>query len=162
MSKKFSADEIFEMAEEIERNGAAFYRKAADNFSKAEQKEMLEELSVWEKNHERDFHSMRQEILGDKAKTYDPDEFAAAYLHSIADGYVFDLKQDPKEIITKDSRLDDILSKAIELEKNSIIFYLGMKDMMTGRGDRQKIQSIIHEEMKHITILSDKLVELNA
>lgn len=30
MSFNFNADEIFEMAEEIERNGAKFYRKAAE------------------------------------------------------------------------------------------------------------------------------------
>ena len=35
MSTKFSADEIYEMAEQIERNGAAFYRKAAASFDDA-------------------------------------------------------------------------------------------------------------------------------
>ena len=29
----FNANEIFEMAEEMERNGARFYRKAAENAS---------------------------------------------------------------------------------------------------------------------------------
>ncbi len=30
MPQRFNADEIFEIAEQIERNGAAFYRRAAE------------------------------------------------------------------------------------------------------------------------------------
>ena len=41
MSITFNADEIFEMAEQIERNGATFYREAAGNTLDADVKEML-------------------------------------------------------------------------------------------------------------------------
>ena len=33
MSYEFNADEVFEIAEQIERNGAKFYRTAAKNVS---------------------------------------------------------------------------------------------------------------------------------
>ena len=44
MSITFNADEIFEIAEQIERNGARFYREAAGNASDADVKNMLQEL----------------------------------------------------------------------------------------------------------------------
>jgi len=46
MSITFNADEIFEIAEEIERNGAKFYRDAAQNAKNASIKELLLDLAV--------------------------------------------------------------------------------------------------------------------
>ena len=45
MSITFNANEIFEMAEEIERNGAKFYRKAAQNTSDNQTKQMLLDMA---------------------------------------------------------------------------------------------------------------------
>jgi rubrerythrin len=41
MSYGFNAEEIFMMAEQIERNGAKFYREAAQNVSGPEPKQIL-------------------------------------------------------------------------------------------------------------------------
>ena len=38
MSEVFNADEVFEMAEKIEKNGADFYRKAAEKAKNARHK----------------------------------------------------------------------------------------------------------------------------
>ena len=38
MSYNFNADEIFEIAEQIERNGANFYRTAAENITDEDKK----------------------------------------------------------------------------------------------------------------------------
>ena len=51
MSITFNADEIFEMAEQIERNGAKFYREAAENASDADVKEMLLSMAAMEDGH---------------------------------------------------------------------------------------------------------------
>ena len=59
MGISFSADEIFEMAEEIERNGAGFYREAAKNTSDKEIKQMLLELADMEDEHLTTFQQMR-------------------------------------------------------------------------------------------------------
>ena len=42
MKLYFNADEVFEMAEDIERQGAAFYSKAAGLFSDTDIKNMLD------------------------------------------------------------------------------------------------------------------------
>ena len=44
MGISFNADEVFEMAEAMERNGAKFYRKAAENATDAEIKRLLNEF----------------------------------------------------------------------------------------------------------------------
>ena len=50
MAIPFNADEVFEMAEQIERNGGMFYRAAADKFPAV--RELLLKLAKWEDDHE--------------------------------------------------------------------------------------------------------------
>ena len=56
--------------------------------------------------------------------------------------------------------LEDILKEAITAEKDSIVFYLGMKEMVPETLGRSRIDAIIKEEMAHINILSKELVAL--
>ena len=45
MSYEFNADEVFEIAERIERNGARFYRRAAELSSAEEREDLRAELT---------------------------------------------------------------------------------------------------------------------
>ena len=95
MSYPFSADEIFEVAEQLERNGAKFYRDAAAKVSDASAKDMLKELAAMEDDHLKIFQDMRKE-LGPKMKAstvFDPDGESAAYLRSLADTRIFFKKE---------------------------------------------------------------------
>jgi rubrerythrin len=155
MSYDFNADDVFEMAEQIERNGSKFYRSAAErDFLRPDEKEMLLELARMEDQHEKVFQSMRTEISADeKAPTvFDPNGEAALYLRALADIRVFF----EKSIDT--SSLTAILKNAIEAEKDSIVFYLGMKSSVPESMGRGRLDEIIKEEMGHIRLLSQKLV----
>ncbi|MHC5076741.1 MAG: ferritin family protein, partial [Planctomycetota bacterium] len=55
----FNADEIFEMAIEIEQNGAKFYREAAQNAAEEDTKKMLLEMAAMEDGHIKTFEAMR-------------------------------------------------------------------------------------------------------
>ena len=59
MSFEFSADEVFAVAEDIERNGAVFYRDAAKKTKDAGARKFLEELAAMEDNHLKTFAAMR-------------------------------------------------------------------------------------------------------
>jgi rubrerythrin len=159
MTIDFNADEIFEMAEQIERNGARFYRRAAEGESEPGDRAMLLELAAMEDAHEKTFASMREDLsaLEDLAKTYDPHGEAVSYLRAMADGHVFDVKADPTEFLNNQRSTVDILQKAIGFEKNSIVFYLGMREMVPKRLGKDNIDRIIREEMRHIVLLSREL-----
>ena len=62
MSYDFNADDVFEMAEQMERNGGKFYRTAADNTADSANKEFLLELAAMEDQHEKTFKAMRAEL----------------------------------------------------------------------------------------------------
>lgn len=156
----FNADEIFEMAEEIERQGAQFYEKAATLFKEPEIKQMLTSLSGMEVGHEKLFSSMRSKILSDEYKGYDPDEMAAAYIRTFTDGKVFNTKKNMCDDLTAGTTLRDVLSMAIQAEKNSILFYTGLKQVVPAAIGQDTIEKIIIEEMKHVVSLSEKLASL--
>jgi len=155
MSYDFNADDVFEMAEQIERNGSKFYRDAAEReFLSAGEREMLLELARMEDQHEKWFQEMRAQLTGDeKAPTvFDPNGEAALYLRALADTRVFF----EKTIDT--SSLEAILKNAIQAEKDSIVFYLGMKASVPASLGKDRMDEIIKEEMGHIRLLSQKLV----
>jgi len=156
MSIDFNADEVFEIAEQIERNGAEFYRTAAEHISDENKKQLLIDLAKMEDEHEKTFQIMRSKLLQDEktVTTFDPEGEAEKYLRALADTRIFY----EKEIIT--SSFKEILKSAITAEKDSIVFYVGMKDVVPLHLGKQKLDSIIKEEMGHISLLSKELMEL--
>lgn len=160
MGVTFNADEIFEMAEQIERNGVTFYRAAAEKLPSVRQD--LLDLAAMEEEHEKTFADMRAQLSGREQETmvFDPDGQAQMYLRVIADGFVFDAKADPTERLKGQETPEEILKIAIALEKDSIAFYAGLKECVPPRAGRDKVEGIIREEFGHIATLSEKLSAL--
>jgi rubrerythrin len=153
----FNADEVFEMAEEIEINGARFYRASAKKFPALSK--MLLELAAMEDEHRKTFAAMHAELSnGEKEPlVFDPDGEAHMYLRVMADGNVFDTKADPVDKLADCETPQDVLRVAIGLEKDSIAYYVGLKASVSPRAGKDKVESLISEEIKHIILLSEKL-----
>ena len=162
MSFEFNADEIFEMAEQIERNGVKFYRRAADLITDSQARGKLLEFAEMEVMHEKTFAAMRADLSLKESVTtvFDPENQEALYLRAMADGHVFDVKADPSAKLTGEETMEEILQTAIGLEKDSIVFYLGIKEMVPANLGRDKIDDIIREERGHITDLSAQLASM--
>ena len=157
MSNQFNADEIFEMAKRIESNGSAFYRKAADMNS--EWKDLLLEIAEQEDIHLATFKDMQKELTTRETEpmAFDPYEEADMYLKAMADGHVFDTGKDPSEILGDVKDPGGIIDFALGMEKDSIVFYVGLKEFMPRIMGPEKVQEIISEEMKHIVWLNNCL-----
>ncbi len=157
MSIDFNADEVFEIAEQIERNGAKFYRSAAEKIKDSNKKLLLVNLAKMEDEHEQTFKTLRSNLSVDEKiqTTFDPEGDSERYLRALADTRIFY----EKDVIP--TSLEDILKFAITTEKDSIVFYLGMKDVVPVHLGKQKLDDIIKEEMGHISLLSKELIELN-
>jgi rubrerythrin len=156
----FNADEVFEMAEQIERNGGIFYRAAAEKFPSMS--EVLLALAAMEDQHEKTFANMRAELSGTELEepVFDPDGQAQMYLRVMADGHVFDIKADPVEQLAYKNTPEDVLKMAMGIERDSIAFYVGLKEAVPRRAGKDKVDDIIKEEMSHIVTLNEKLQDL--
>lgn len=160
MGTPYNADEIFEMAEQIERNGGKFYRAAAKKFPVV--RDLLVKLAEMEDVHEKTFASMRAELPSGPSDppVFDPDCQGQMYLRVMADGHVFNVNADPAEQVAGKDAPEDILKMAIGVEKDSIAFYVGLKESVSAEAGKDKVEAIIKEEISHVAILSEKLEAL--
>jgi rubrerythrin len=156
MSFVFNADEIFEMALKIEQNGEKFYRDSAARITDPEAIVLLLKLADMEAEHQRTFGAMKTALSAAdrKAMTFDPNNETGLYLASLANTKVFFEKD------IDASGLEGIFKAALAAEKDSIAFYLGMKDLVPAGSGQEKIEEIILEERRHIRILGERLTAL--
>jgi len=162
MGVTLNADEIFEIAEQIEKNGAKFYRAAAQKFSELNQ--LLLDLADMEDKHLITFQNMRAQLKSSEQQpdVFDPDGQVQMYLRAIADGHIFDIKADPAEKLSGIKNPHDVLKMALGIERDSIAYYVGLKEYVPVRAGRDKVEDIIKEEMEHIIVLSEKMAALNS
>jgi rubrerythrin len=155
MSYDFSADDIFEMAEQLERNGSKFYKDAANASKDTETHDFLMTLASMEEEHERTFAQLRADLSKEeKSPTiFDPSGESGLYLKALVDMRVFF----EKEIDV--ASMKEVLTSAVTAEKDSIVFYMGMREMVPGKLGKERLDGIIKEEMGHIRLLGAKLAE---
>ena len=153
MSISFSISELIDIAIGIERRGITFY----DIMAKSTDDEMARDVFQSLVNMEREHIRIFQDMLGEADK-YRPSETCsqeyADYLQALVDNAVFTDDMITSEMATQaDSDL-----KAVELglraEKDSILFYYEMKDIMP-RQALPTINQIIAEEKSHLRQLSE-------
>ena len=160
MSIAYNAREVYEMAIQVERNGAAFYRKAAKRLSDRGVCATLHELADMEDVHQKTFEAMLavlNEGNDQEEQWSDPEVEALRYLQAFAGGHVFDITADPSAELSDSIGPGEVLMMAVGKERDSIMFFLGLRDLASGSADRDRIDGIIKEEMGHVTVLLDQI-----
>lgn len=159
----FSADELLAVAEEIERNGYIFYSKAAEAASDPSVGAMLRQLAEWEEQHYEIFRAMRAG-LGEREKertVFDPFDEIGLYLKAYASGKIIRADWDPESKAAGLKGLADVLDFALAIEKDSVVYYTGMRQLVPRGLGKDKIDRIIEEEMKHVAIIASRMAELD-
>ena len=166
MAFDFNVDEIFVVAEGIEKNGSDFYKRMSEEISDSAVSSMLLNLSEMEKAHEKVFSAMRKQLTDHERATtvFDPENETVLYLQAMAGLHVFDDTAGQDFVLspelTGDAKIRKILRQAVEFEWKSISYYVGMKDFVPEHLGRNRIDEIIKEEMRHVTLLSRNLESL--
>ncbi|MBN1410067.1 MAG: ferritin family protein [Spirochaetales bacterium] len=162
MSIIFNADEIFQIAIQIEKNGTDFYNRAAEITKDTEMKNKFLNLAKMETEHEKTFAHMHSQLssAAKEPTVWDPSNELALYLQAFAKGHVFSVKPDGKTLIKDSDTVKDILKMAINLEIESIALYTGLEDLVPEKLGKAEIKKIIRQEMVHVQILSGELEAL--
>ncbi|HNR97939.1 MAG TPA: rubrerythrin [Planctomycetota bacterium] len=161
-SIKFNAAEVLQIAEQIERNGAFFYRAAAEAVADPAAAALLKELADWEVGHEKTFARMRARLpeQATQSDTFDPDGDAARYLQAFADGQVFDVNAgDPAEFFRRPRTLSEILREALAREHDAIVLFTAMRDVVPESQGRSEVEAVIREEVQHVFQITRMLCE---
>jgi rubrerythrin len=152
MSISFTVGELLTMAIDIERNGIAFYDVMAKSAENEEVRRIFQALVDMEHQHVQTLQDMLAESGQSKAGgVYDGEE--AAYLKSLVDSSIFSDDAITGEMVTRLDSDIEALELAINLEKDSILFYYQIKDIVPP-GQQPLLYRIIAEEKTHLRDLS--------
>jgi rubrerythrin len=162
MAITFSADEILEMAEQIERSAAGFYREAAGKTADAKVQKLFTDLALMEDGHCKIFQDMRKSLNAEdkEATTFDPNNEAILYLQAMADSHGTEGEKGRGEKLTGNEPMKEIYDIAINAEKDSVVFYTALKEMVPPGTGRDKVVEIIDEELGHLVMLKIQLANL--
>jgi len=154
MANIFSASEIVQLGIQIEKNGRDFYSAAVKSSKSDKAKQIFEYLAKEEEKHIKaweDIHS----ALGEK---YEPpqaysDEYYG-YLRALSEEYVFTKEKKGEEIARNVKDEIQAIDIGINAEKDSILFYTGVKKLVL-KSAYKIIDRLIEEEQKHFKDLSN-------
>jgi rubrerythrin len=162
MSQLFNADEIFKIGIQIESNGREFYLAAAEKSDDIDLKKLFTELAVWESRHMTLFESFRSKLpaLLKNENVYDPDNNIHLYLKSVADSTVFVKGSDMSKTVQLCKSPADILEKALTFEKESVVFYSSMKEIVPDALGKTEVDKLVVEELFHVGLLTKEINKL--
>lgn len=153
-----TADDVFVMAVRIEENGQAFYQGAAAKADDSTTKVLFESLADMEAGHVAAFRKMRSDLPGSfpADAVWDPEGLAQSYLQATADTHIFTME-------SAESRLKDVhtaqdaFDMALRFEKDSVAFFIGMKEILPDVKGKSEIDKLILAEMEHIRMISSAM-----
>lgn len=157
-----NAEDVFAMAVRIEENGHEFYLGAARRSNEPRAKALFEDLAAMEAGHIVAFKSLRSQLsdASTSPMVWDPEGLAEAYLQAAADTHIFTVETASKRLEAQMTP-QQILDMAIQFEKDSVSFFVGMKEIMADSAGKTEIDKLIRSEMDHIRMLSEAAKRLS-
>lgn len=146
MPTTYSLEEILTFAVKIEEQGAAFYEHMAAKTKNTEVKELYTFLKNEELAHKKTYAALLSSLLKEPSVNYS-DEYSS-YMRALVETAVF---RKDSHALNSDA---EVLEYAIDREKDSILFYIEIKDHIPEK-HHEAIDTIIDEERTHIIKLLD-------
>ena len=152
----FSANEIMQLAVQIEKNGVRLYSEASKLTEDSDSRRLFMQLAREEEQHIRDFKEIAEQ-LGVDPSPYD-DELSRMYLNSLVESSVFSEPDEVLQRVKEGEPIKEIIIFALGAEKESILFYYTMLDQL----ERNKglVKKIIRQEKEHIVKLNEILAKI--
>ena len=153
MSNIFSGSEIVEMGIQIEKNGKDFYEALNEKSNNKRAKEVFRYLAGEEEKHISTFKKILSSVEAyEPAESYPGEYFK--YMNSLASEYVFTQKDKGRKI-AQDTKSDkEAFELGIGFEKDSIVFYEGIKRAVP-KDSHRLIDALIEQEQDHLRQLQD-------
>lgn len=148
---------LLAVAEKFEQIGAEFYLQAARRAESSEVRQELERLAEMERAHDRTFAEMKAQYTGQPFAGFGPaqERMLAGQLKASRDSRVFGGDIDPARKMADLATMNEVIEFAMDMEKNSIVFYAGLVGLVGDEGFNQALQRIIQEEVNHLAALVD-------
>jgi rubrerythrin len=148
MSIFFSARELVNIGIGIEGNGAAFYDYLVGSTKDAVVQAAYKHLAGKEREHIEIFQNMLGSV-GDYQPPETLTEEYEAYLKALIDSFIFTDDKVARDVAQKVSSDVEAVQIALSVEKESILFYTEMRELVRS-SDRDIVNRVIEEEKSHM------------
>lgn len=158
MGNIFAGSEIVEIGVQIEKNGKDFYETLSNQSKNPKAKEVFQFLAGEEAKHIEIFKN----ILGEVEKYAPPEAYPGeyfAYMNALAGEHIFTQKDKGIQIARNTKSDKEAVDLGIGFEKESILFYEGMKKVVPDY-DHKIVDSLIEQEHKHLLQLTELKINL--
>ncbi len=152
----FTPAEALEFAMRIEKNGELFYNSVASKAADPDVKTLLQELAAQEQHHYMTFSKMASSgnwiASRSPEEGFDSDEYGA-YIQAALDSALF---AGPDKALAAADQAHDrqaVLRAAVGFEKDTLLFFYDLQDMVAGP-ERETVAAIIREEKMHLRRLA--------
>ena len=147
----FTVADIREIAVQIERNGEAAYRAAAEIIKDSAIRDIFIWMAEEEKHHAAFFSRIASaEPLSEEQQELE--KMGRQLLQEMVADQTFSLD---KEMLLKTTDFEEALTQAQLLEKDTIMFYEFLLNLVSDEEARLQLEQVIEEEKRHVEQLGE-------
>ncbi len=153
----FNEVEAAKIAQNIEKNGLAFYQKVAAKTRNVAVRNLFMKLADDEKGHLARFEELEEALQAarrDQAGYADDDEIAA-YIDRLLQTQVFGDAGDVARLAEQAADDVEALGVGMKAERDSIVFYQEMLDFVDSKAAKTAFADILKEERQHLRLLGE-------
>lgn len=158
MGNIFAGSEVVEIGLQIEKNGRDFYNTLAKQSKNQKAAELFKYLTGEEEKHIKAFQGILEKTEKYEPSGLDADEYYS-YMNALASEYVFTQKNKGEEIAKTIKEDKGAIEMGIGFEKDSIVFYEGIKNVVPAYEQKIVDELIIQEQLhlKQLLELKNKI-----
>ena len=156
--KFFNEIEAAKIAQNMERHGLEFYRKAAARVKDMATRDVFLRLAEDEKKHLAQFEELEETLQAARreAAGYTDDADLTAYIDRLVETQVFADEGAVARLAEQATSDYEVLAVAIRAERDAILFYQEMLDFIDSNAAREAFSRILQEERGHLQTLGDQ------
>ncbi|SDP43977.1 ferritin-like domain-containing protein [Desulforhopalus singaporensis] len=156
MAELFKANDVVTAAIEIEKRGEKFYLSLVDQAEDSKIRKVYEHLAREEVKHKQLFEELAQRLSKVELPAWSNESEYLSYLNALIDSHPLFRMKDLDEINKGVLSRKDALHIAIQFEKESILFFMEMREFVP-ESEKTFVTQCIDEERDHLRRLSEML-----
>ena len=154
----FNEIEAAKIAQNMEKNGLAFYQKAAAKTKDPAVRGLFLQLVDDEKRHLAAFEDLEETLQTQRRDQagYVDDAEIAAYIERLLQTQVFGEDSDVARLANEAASDAEAMAVGMKAERDSIVFYQEMLDFVDSKVAREAFATILKDERQHLRILGER------
>ena len=147
----FTIADVREIAVQIEKNGEAAYRKAAEVVTDS----AVRDIFIWMADEEKHHATFFSKITSAEQLTEEQlelEKMGRQLLQDMVADQTFSLDS---EMLLKTADFDEAIAQAQLLEQDTIMFYEFLLNLVSDEGARRQLEEVIQEEKRHVEQLAE-------